>query len=66
MTEPDPETRTERISVNLTPSVLERLDAYRFDRRWTRSTAAAVLIERGLDQEKHKKDDHDEQALQGM
>lgn len=35
--------------VNLTPGVLAHLDAYRYDRRWSRSTAAAVLIERGLD-----------------
>jgi metal-responsive CopG/Arc/MetJ family transcriptional regulator len=45
------ETRTEKISVNLTPSVLARLDAMRARRRWTRSTAAAVLIEHGLDSE---------------
>ncbi|HSR82681.1 MAG TPA: hypothetical protein VLM11_00685 [Streptosporangiaceae bacterium] len=43
------ETRTERMSVNLVPSVMQRLDAYREPRRWTRSTAAAVLIERGLE-----------------
>ena len=45
------ETRTEKISVNLTPSVLARLDEMRARRRWTRSTAAAVLIEHGLDSE---------------
>ena len=45
------ETRTEKISVNLTPSVLARLDDMRARRRWTRSTAAAVLIEHGLDSE---------------
>lgn len=45
------ETRTEKISVNLTPSVLARLDGMRARRRWTRSTAAAVLIEHGLDSE---------------
>jgi hypothetical protein len=63
----EPETRTGRISVNLTPSVMERLDRYRFDRRWSRSTAAAVLIERGLDREEHNHDqgdDHDDKALQ--
>lgn len=42
------ETRSERFSVSLTPSVLARLDAYAADHRWTRSTAAAVLIEEGL------------------
>lgn len=56
----EPQTRTERMSVNLTPSVMERLDRYRFDRRWTRSTAAAVLIERGLDQEKITDEDQEE------
>ena len=45
------ETRTYKISVNLTPSVLARLDDMRARRRWTRSTAAAVLIEHGLDSE---------------
>jgi hypothetical protein len=30
-----------------TPSVLARLDAYAAEHRWTRSTAAAVLIEEG-------------------
>jgi metal-responsive CopG/Arc/MetJ family transcriptional regulator len=43
------ETRTEKISVNLTPSVLARLDALAGRNRWPRSTAAAVLIEHGLD-----------------
>ena len=50
MTE-QPERRTSRVMVNLTPGVLAHLDAYRYDRRWSRSTAAAVLIERGLDKE---------------
>ena len=43
------ETRTEKISVNLTPSVKARLDAYRKAHHWPRSTAVAVLIELGLD-----------------
>lgn len=43
------ETRTEKISVNLTPSVLARLDRFADAHVWPRSTAAAVLIERGLD-----------------
>lgn len=42
------ETRTEKISVNLTPSALERLDAFARAHRWPRSTAAAELIEEGL------------------
>jgi metal-responsive CopG/Arc/MetJ family transcriptional regulator len=52
-----PEIRTERFSVNITPSLMARLDAYRYDRRWTRSTAAAVLIEQGLDE-----DDQDQET----
>jgi metal-responsive CopG/Arc/MetJ family transcriptional regulator len=43
------ELRSERFSVSLTPSMLAKLDAYAVEHRWTRSTAAAVLIERGLD-----------------
>jgi hypothetical protein len=57
----EPETRTGRISVNLAPSVVRRLDLYRFDRRWSRSTAAAVLIERGLDADEHA-DEHEDQG----
>ena len=41
--------RTEKISVNLTPEMAARLDRYAESNHWTRSTAAAVLIERGLD-----------------
>jgi hypothetical protein len=37
-----------RISVALSASVLERLDKYAGEHRWSRSTAAAVLIERAL------------------
>jgi metal-responsive CopG/Arc/MetJ family transcriptional regulator len=40
--------RTERITVGLTPDLLARLDAYAAKGHWTRSTAAAVLIEDGL------------------
>jgi|HubBroStandDraft_2_1064218.scaffolds.fasta_scaffold01897_15 metal-responsive CopG/Arc/MetJ family transcriptional regulator len=40
--------RTERITVNLTPEVLARLDRFAEQNRWTRSTAVTVLIERGL------------------
>lgn len=41
-------TRTEKISVNLTPDVAAKLDRFASANHWTRSTAAAVLIERGL------------------
>jgi hypothetical protein len=40
--------RTERVTVNLTPEVSARLDEFAGQHRWTRSTAAAVLIEQGL------------------
>jgi metal-responsive CopG/Arc/MetJ family transcriptional regulator len=42
-------TRTERITVNLTPELIEQLDRFAEQHRWTRSTAAAILIERGLE-----------------
>ena len=45
------EMRTEKITVLLTPTVVERLDAYRAQRRWTRSTAIAALVEEGLSYE---------------
>ena len=45
------ELRSERFSVSLTPSALAKLDAYAAEHRWTRSTAAAELIERGLDED---------------
>ena len=40
--------RTERITVNLTPSLIERLDRFAAGHRWSRSTAVAILIEQGL------------------
>ncbi len=43
------ETRTKKISVNLTPTVLGRLDQFAHAHHWKRSTAASVLIEHGLD-----------------
>lgn len=43
--------RTERVTVNLTPELAEQLDRFAEQNRWTRSTAAAVLIERGLAEE---------------
>lgn len=49
------ETRTERVMVNLTPSELARLVTYADGRRWTLSTAAAVLIGEGLDREPAQK-----------
>lgn len=42
------EMRSEKITVLLTPSVTEMLDAYRAEHRWTRSTAIAALVEEGL------------------
>lgn len=42
------ETRSEKISVSLTQSALARLDVYAAEHRWSRSTAIAELIERGL------------------
>jgi len=42
------ENRTRQISVHIAPSLLPRLDAYREARRWSRSTAIAELIDRGL------------------
>lgn len=44
-------TRTERVTVNLTPGLAARLDAFAALNHWTRSTAAALLIENGLPQE---------------
>ncbi len=40
--------RTERISVNLTPEIMTELRSYAQRHHWTLSTAAVVLIERGL------------------
>lgn len=42
------DTRSEKFSVNLTPAMLAALDEFARENRWSRSTAAAVLIERGL------------------
>lgn len=44
----DPEKRSEKISVSLTPTELARLETYAAEHRWSRSTAIAELIERGL------------------
>lgn len=43
--------RTERITANITPELADRLDRFAEQNRWTRSTAVAVLIERGLEPE---------------
>lgn len=43
--------RTEKISVNLTPDQVARLDRLAARNHWSRSTAAGVLIVRGLDEE---------------
>ena len=40
--------RTQRLSVNLTPEVMQRLERFAQLKRWTLSNAAAVLIEQGL------------------
>jgi metal-responsive CopG/Arc/MetJ family transcriptional regulator len=48
------ELRTEKVSVVLTPTTLARLDVYRERRRWSRSSAIAVLIEEGLDKEQQE------------
>jgi predicted transcriptional regulator len=48
--------RTEKISVNLTPDLAARLDQFAAANHWTRSTAAVVLIERGLTNE--RQEDH--------
>ncbi len=40
--------RNEKISVNITPELAARLDRFAVRNHWSRSTAAAVLIERGL------------------
>jgi len=42
--------RTEKFSVNLTPALMARLERYAARNHWSRSTAAAVLIEHGLDE----------------
>jgi macrodomain Ter protein organizer (MatP/YcbG family) len=43
--------RTERLSVNLSPEVMQQLLRFAQRNRWTLSTAAAVLIERGVTEE---------------
>ena len=43
--------RTERITVNIEPELAEQLDRFAERNHWTRSTAAAILIQRGLEDE---------------
>lgn len=50
------ETRSEAVFVSTTPALKQRLDAYAKRNHWSRSTAAVILIEHGLDQ-----DDHDQE-----
>jgi hypothetical protein len=45
----DGEQRNQAIFASVTPTLKDRLDTYARRNHWTRSTAAAVLIERGLD-----------------
>jgi metal-responsive CopG/Arc/MetJ family transcriptional regulator len=45
------ENRSERVSVSLTPGIVARLDAYARAHHWSRSTAAAVLVQDGLTQQ---------------
>ena len=42
------EQRLVRFSISIAPAVLAELDSYAESHRWSRSTAAAELIERGL------------------
>jgi hypothetical protein len=58
--DPVSEMRTAKITVLLAPSVAERLDAFRAERRWTRSTAIATLVEEGLSREASASDGKEE------
>lgn len=46
------ETRSVKISAVITPALAERLDTFAEEGHWPRSTAVAVLIERGLEASK--------------
>jgi hypothetical protein len=54
------EKRTVKISIVLTPSVAARLDDYAQQSRWSRSTAATVLIESGLTAAEKNENDHND------
>jgi len=45
------ENRSKRVSVSLKPGIVARLDAYVRAHHWSRSTAAAVLVQNGLTQQ---------------
>jgi hypothetical protein len=45
------ENRNQVVFTTTTPTLKRRLDAYAKRNNWTRSTAAMILIERGLDAE---------------
>ena len=50
--------RTAKVSVMLTPALLARLDRWAAAHRWTRSTAVAELLERGLSADGKQGDGH--------
>lgn len=50
--------RTEQLMAKLTPELSARVDGFARARHWTRSTAAAFLVERGLDAEDGKPGRH--------
>jgi hypothetical protein len=43
--------RSQKLTVNLTPAMAERLARLAARKHWKPATAAAILIERGLDEE---------------
>jgi hypothetical protein len=53
MTEPgrDDALRTEQLMSKVTPELSARVNGFARANRWTRSTAAAVLLQRALDAE---------------
>jgi hypothetical protein len=48
---PEHEKRSKRVSVSLTPETAARLERFARQHRWTLSTAALALIERGLEED---------------
>lgn len=46
--------RSEKVTVNLTAETARCLDRFADDHNWTRSTAADVLIRRGLEADKRE------------
>lgn len=57
--------RSVKVTVNLTPRDAARLDRLARRSRWTRSAAAAVLIERGCDEDEREHVPPREQLLAG-